>query len=106
MTKHQAALIPAVALVLALAPWPYAYYQLLRVVVTVWAVAIAWDQYQLAKRWTPWVISFAAVAALFNPIAPIYLVREVWAVFDLVGAAVFATFGLTGWSRKDTSKGQ
>lgn len=106
MTKQQAALIPAVALMLALLPWPYAYYQLLRVVVTVWAVALAWDQYRLAKSWTPWVFAFAAVGVLFNPIAPIYLSREVWAVFDLLGAGLFAGFCVGYWSHKDTREGQ
>ncbi|PBB94801.1 DUF6804 family protein [Mesorhizobium sp. WSM3862] len=96
MTKYQAALIPAALLVLALAPWPYAYYQLLRIVVAIWAAVIAWDQYRLAKSWTPWVICFVAVAVLFNPLAPIYLTREIWAVLDLAGAAAFATYGVTG----------
>jgi len=86
--------LPAALLALALAPWPYGYYQVLRIVVTGWAVFLAWDQYQQAKAWTMWVIGFAAIAVLFNPVAPIYLSRGTWAVLDLAGALAFAAFAV------------
>ncbi|MER9168932.1 hypothetical protein NKI12_16395 [Mesorhizobium australicum] len=100
MNKYRAAFIPALLLVLALAPWPYAYYQLLRIVVTGWAAFLTWDRYQSAKTWTPWVIAFVALAVLFNPIAPIHLTRPIWSVLNVLGASVFAAFGIAGLRRK------
>ena len=40
------------------------------------------------------MIGFAAIAVLFNPIAPVYLSRGTWAVLDLAGALAFAGFAI------------
>ncbi|RWE44522.1 MAG: hypothetical protein EOS78_02870 [Mesorhizobium sp.] len=79
----------AVVSLLAVAPWPYGYYQLLRVVVSfagIYCGAIVWksgrDQRNLA-----WAL-FAA-AAIFNPFLPVHLPRELWAMLDVGAAALF-----------------
>ena len=74
-------------LLLALTPLPYGYYTLLRIVVcgaAVWTVLVA---YPAKKLWIVWL--FAAIAIVFNPIIPIHLDRNIWAVIDVVTALLF-----------------
>lgn len=92
MNKYRAAFLPAALLLLALAPWPYAFYQVLQIVITGWAAFLAWDQLHLAKLWTPWAVGFMAVAVLFS--APIYSSGIIWMVSDLAGAIAFAAFAV------------
>jgi hypothetical protein len=66
---------------------PYGYYQFLRWAVRGVAVFIAVKGYQWRVPWAIWC--FAAIAVLFNPIAPIHLSREVWLPIDLVVAVAF-----------------
>lgn len=74
----------AVMLLLALLPWPYGYYQLLRVVICIASCIITWQVFR-AKR-TGWMV---IMTILFNPIAPIFLTRDVWALVDIIAAIVF-----------------
>lgn len=80
------ALIVAAMLVLAVAPLPYGYYTLLRIVVTgalAWGAFVAYLDQQLVL---PWVLGLGA--ALFNPFVPVHLGKEVWMVIDLLTALV------------------
>jgi hypothetical protein len=81
--------IAAGMLIAAVAPLPYGYYMLLRLVATgvfVWAVYVAYErQYQVM----PWVLVLLAV--LFNPIIKIHLPREIWAGIDVVAGLVLLT---------------
>ena len=85
-------LIYAVAamLVLALAPLPYAYYQILRFVVCGTFAYLAYMAVQ--KEHHGHTAIFSVLAVLFNPIVPIHLDRTLWAFID-VGSA-----GLLLWS--------
>ncbi len=62
----------------------YAYYQILRWIVT------AWFAYKLCSQRTTLNIFFKTAFALsiitFNPFAPIYLDRETWAIIDITAA--------------------
>lgn len=84
-------LIPAgvasIMLFLALAPWPYGYYQLLRFVVCGAASYIAFVAYNRQKMWAAWLFGFIAV--LFNPLIPIHLSRELWQPIDVICAILF-----------------
>jgi hypothetical protein len=80
------AIVVAVALVAALAPWPYDYYRLLRVVTFaagIYCGALLWNEQK------PLALALFVCALIFNPIIPTYLSRPVWAVLDLGGAAIF-----------------
>ncbi len=81
-----AAVVAAAMLVLALADWPYGYYQLLRVVVCAVAVWGAVLTYGMEKQGWTWLLG--ALAVLFNPVFPIYLEREVWAFIDVATAVL------------------
>ena len=74
-------------LLLATLPsWPYAYYQIMRIVVCIAAAYGAHTAFTTDKSGWGWVLG--AVAILFNPIAPIHLDKETWVVPDLIGALI------------------
>jgi hypothetical protein len=81
------AIIAAVMLLLALASWPYGYYQLLRLVVCGVSVYVAFMAYQWQKIWETWTFGFIAV--LFNPLIPIHFSRELWQTIDVICALLF-----------------
>lgn len=81
----QGALIAAILLVIALAPMPYGYYQVLRIVVCGLSCYGAYLAYNAESHIWMWLL--AGIAILFNPIFPIYLERDLWNVIDLVTAA-------------------
>jgi hypothetical protein len=81
------AIVAAVILLLALATWPYGYYQLLRFVVCGVSVYVAFMAYQWQKIWATWLFGFIAV--LFNPLIPIHLSRRVWQPIDAICGLIF-----------------
>lgn len=81
------AIIAAAMLLLALAPWPYGYYQLLRFVVCGVSVYIASMAYQWQRFWATYLFGF--IALLFNPLIPIHLTREIWQPIDVICALLF-----------------
>jgi len=70
----------------ALAHNPYAYYQILRWVTAAIAGYAAYIAHEHRKTAWAWILAITAV--LYNPIAPIYLDRETWAIIDLIVAVV------------------
>jgi hypothetical protein len=70
------------------------YYTFLRIVVTIGAVIVVYQDYK--NRIGFWVIAFGIIAILFNPIYPIYLYnKSVWLVIDVVAAITFTVKSLT-----------
>lgn len=80
----------AIALLLALAPWPYAYYMFLRAIVFFvfgYYAIQHWQAFERAKKSTAWwVWALGATALLFNPFFPAHLTREIWSVFNVAAA--------------------
>jgi hypothetical protein len=58
-------------LLLALADLPIGYYTLLRIVVTIGAVAVVVSEFENEINF--WVIAFGLIGILFNPLFPVYL---------------------------------
>ena len=81
-----AAIIAAIMLLLALASWPYGYYQFMRIVVCGTAGYGAYLALQAEQH--PWLWILGAVAILFNPVFPIHFDRSVWRILDIVTAVV------------------
>lgn len=80
-------IISIVILLGALLPdLPYGYFQFLRWVVTLTAIFYTYRAYSTSK--TALTVVSALIAILFNPIAPIYLEREIWRVVDLITAGL------------------
>lgn len=65
----------AAACLVALAPCPYGYYQLLGIVVTGYAVWIA--LFLIVQQRPVWPWPFALVGVLYNPILKIHMSRDV-----------------------------
>jgi hypothetical protein len=81
-------LFPAAFLVGAIGPWPYGYFTLLRFVVCIAALWLAYLDYQLEEKVGPWVLALGVAAILFNPIIPVHLTRDIWFFLDLGMAAL------------------
>jgi hypothetical protein len=84
-------------LLLALAPLPYGYYTLLRLIVTIGAAGLGLIEYRQSGRLTVWAVLFGLVALLFNPLIPVYLSRNIWAMVDIAVAAMFISYW---WSKR------
>lgn len=75
------------ALILAILPLPYVYYQFLRIFVFFSAGFVSYKF--LEQKLMPWVLVFGAIALIFNPIVPIYLDKSSWVVIDFIFALLF-----------------
>lgn len=79
-------LIASILLLIALSKQPYSFYTILRICVFVTGAFGAYLSHQ--SKSDNWLWIFGAIALIFNPIFPIYLEREIWAVIDIVTAIV------------------
>ncbi len=79
--------------------WPYDFYILLRWVISISSIVVAWGFYK--SKLTAWTLVFGAIAFLFNPVAPIYLNKASWTLIDFVSAILFF---LAGYSVKRRNK--
>ena len=77
-------LAPAALSLLALAPLPYGYYVLLRVVVCASCAYLAAAEFRSGG--SGWGFGLALAALVFNPIYPLHLGREVWAALNVCTA--------------------
>jgi hypothetical protein len=68
-------------LVAAFGKYPYGYYLVLRLFITVGAVYWVWRSYKAGLRACAW--AFVAVALLLNPFLPIRMQRAQWQPIDL-----------------------
>ncbi|MCJ1698023.1 hypothetical protein MT349_19745 [Rathayibacter caricis] len=87
-----AALLSAGLLLVAVAPLPAEYYQLLRAVLffsMVLLSIIAWDS---GKRW--WCLLTGLVLVTWNALIPLVLGKQTWVVFDVLAAVALALMGL------------
>ncbi len=69
-------------LFISVAPLPYGYYILLRLLVCGTFGYSAYIAYTKNSKNLPWIYGFIAV--LFNPIIKIYLPKEYWVVIDVI----------------------
>ncbi len=73
---------------------PYIYYSNLRLVVCGMLAVDAYVIWQGAPKLRPAAWTAIAGAILFNPLAPVYLTREIWRPIDLVTAGVLVVLAL------------
>lgn len=79
-------------LVLTVLPFPYAYFEMLRVVVTAGALYLIWHSNASDPTTNSWKMAFGFIALLFNPVDPIHLDRSTWLIFDIGTAGVFLAY--------------
>ena len=82
-------LTPVALLILAFLPWPYGFYNLLRLIVCVVSAWLAYEQWKHDDAVSGWVVALSTVALLYNPLLPIHLTREIWMVLNLVTVGLF-----------------
>lgn len=68
--------------------WSYSYYSLLRVATTFAAIEVCWVAVSLRKE--AWLLPFAAVVVLWNPLAPVHLPKQTWRILDATAAVLLA----------------
>jgi len=78
--------IVAGLLLIAIAELPYGYYTFLRITVFIVSIICVIEYFE--KR-NIFVILFAIVAILFNPLIPVYLDKETWVPIDIITAVIF-----------------
>ena len=79
-------LLLAILLLLCLAPMPYGYYQLVRVVAMIAFAIMAYQYYE--KENVPLAFTFAGLALLFQPFVKVALGRTLWNIVDVIVAVV------------------
>jgi len=77
-------IVPAVLSLLALAPFPYGFYVLLRVIVCASCTYLAAAEFRAGGN--GWGFGLALIALIFNPLIPIHLGREVWSALNVLTA--------------------
>ncbi|MDP2638163.1 MAG: hypothetical protein Q8P26_03825 [Candidatus Levybacteria bacterium] len=81
-------IVSGIVLLLAIPTgWPYSFYILLRWAIFISSIIVAYGFYK--SNILAWAFIFGAVAFIFNPIAPLYLGKSTWVIFDFIGAALF-----------------
>ena len=90
LRHHQSLwLVPTALLILALLPWLYGYYTLLRLVVSLVSALLAFTQWKHDDAVSGWTVALAVTALLYNPVITIHLTREIWSILNLATAALF-----------------
>lgn len=84
MDMNHLKLLLAALLLLCLAPMPYGYYQLVRIVAMIAFAIMAYQYYE--KRVMPLAITLGGLALLFQPFIKVALGRTMWNVVDVVVA--------------------
>lgn len=81
-------IVAGVMALLAILPsWPYSYYQILRLVLFVSSLVVAYSFYNSKQQ--GWALAFGAIAFLFNPIFPVFLNRSTWSGIDLITGIIY-----------------
>ncbi len=78
----------SILLLVAVASWPYGFYQILRWVVAISAGIFAYEAFNSEKNMWGWI--FITILILFNPILPIHLEKETWQTLNVLVAIVYA----------------
>lgn len=79
--------IPTILLIIAAGDLDYGYYQILRIIITIFAIvfALVFKGLENIKS----MIVMIIIAILFNPILPIYLDKNVWVFLDSFSSIIF-----------------
>lgn len=88
MNNKWICIISGLALLVAIPTgWPYDFYIILRWVIFITSLIVAFGFYN--SKLPAWTLIFGAVAFMFNPIFPIYLNKQTWVIIDLISAFLF-----------------
>ena len=96
--RKKIAITLSVVFVLALLPWPYGFFQLMRFGVTIAFGYLALSSY--TKEHIPWF--YICSALLYQPFFKVELGRELWMCVDLAMAVVFIVLLCRGYFKEKT----
>ena len=83
-------LIPAVLLIIApLVSFPYGFYTLLRLIVSITSGFIIYHSYKGAGGVNEISIIFALILILYNPFVPVHLSREIWMPINFITSGIY-----------------
>tara|TARA_A100001011_G_C13885015_1_gene664567 strand:- start:54 stop:371 length:318 start_codon:yes stop_codon:yes gene_type:complete len=85
-------LITSAMLFLAILELPYGYYNLLRLVVTISGGISSFNAFKNKNEGI--AIIFGIICLLFNPIFPIYMIKDDWILIDFIVGIFFLVSGL------------
>lgn len=91
-------IILALLLLLCLAPMPYGYFMIVRLLAMVFFAYFAYRFFTADKE--SLAIVFVSLALLFQPFLKIALGRQMWNVVDVVVAAFLIVLSVIGYSKK------
>lgn len=89
----------AVLLLLCLAPMPYGYYQLVRVVAMIAFAIMAYQYYE--KENVPLAFTFGGLTLLFQPFIKVALGRTLWNVVDVIVAIGLIVLVFSNFDQKE-----
>lgn len=92
-------LLLAILLLLCLAPMPYGYYQLVRIVAMIAFAIMAYQYYE--KENVPLAITFGGLALLFQPFIKVALGRTLWNIVDVIAAALIIVLAYSDFNKKE-----
>jgi len=87
LAKNWYLYIPVVLLFIAILNLPYGYYEILRIVITVFAAFFAFKLSTIKQNGL--MLIMMVIIVLFNPISPMHLDKGLWMLLDVVSAIVF-----------------
>lgn len=87
----------AILLLLCLAPMPYGYYQLVRIVAMIAFAFMAYQYYE--KENVPLAITFGGLALLFQPIIKVALGRTLWNIVDVIVAVLIIVLAYSDFNK-------
>ena len=90
LSQRETQVCAAALLLIALADWPYGYYQFLRWAICSASAVCAWRALRDGR--TVWVIGFVGLALLFNPLHTVHFRKSEWAWIDALAALAFLAF--------------
>jgi len=98
-------LVPAIFLcIIPFFKFPYGIYTLLRIVITLSAAFIIYDNYKKTNIVNSSIVIFSIVLIVFNPIFPIRLNKEMWLPIDLITAAIYFYYYIKTIKQNDYRK--
>jgi hypothetical protein len=92
-------LVCAGLLFLALVDLPIGYYTLLRIIVTIGAIAVVVTETENGINF--WVVTFGIIAIIFNPLIQIYLNKEAWIPLDIITSILFTIKAFINTEKKE-----
>ena len=96
-------LVLAALMLLCLAPMPYGYFQLVRLLSAIAFAVMAFRYYRERKEWMAY--TFGVLVLLFQPFYKIALGRTMWNVIDVIVAAGLIVLFFYEWRRGKGQKG-